>query len=219
MTPVAIMTRLEDHLTISWPEHIALDRVSSAIWDLLTIVRDAWRPQPTKSSMPKFYHITNRNKHFWSTEAALDALKAPLEAVHAHVPELMIGVDSSDCRAIGATGAMEAADIGVLSFNPYRNLGVLGKGGAIVTGDPELLARCASVAYHGYEPGTKKFKRSPFGFNSRLDNSQAAVSLARLGPVRSGGLLTFEAISSSRWCSGDSEGCTLDSEVLYSEPW
>jgi dTDP-4-amino-4,6-dideoxygalactose transaminase len=67
------------------------------------------------------------------------------------------------------------------SFYPTKNLGALGDAGGIVTADPELRDRMASLRVHGEtEPGIY----SALGINSRLDALQAvalSVKLRHLG--------------------------------------
>ena len=36
------------------------------------------------------------------------------------------------------------------------------------------------ISYHGFEPGKKNVKRSDYGFNSKIDNLQAAIGLERM---------------------------------------
>jgi dTDP-4-amino-4,6-dideoxygalactose transaminase len=76
-------------------------------------------------------------------------------------------------RAVGTIGVA-----GAFSFYPTKNLGALGDGGAIVTGDGALADRLRrlrnggqSDRYHHLEPG----------LNTRLDELQAAILRARLG--------------------------------------
>jgi dTDP-3-amino-3,4,6-trideoxy-alpha-D-glucose transaminase len=66
---------------------------------------------------------------------------------------------------------------GAFSFYPTKNLGALGDGGAVITGDPAVADRIRrlrnggqSDRYHHVEPGV----------NSRLDELQAAVLRERL---------------------------------------
>jgi len=63
-------------------------------------------------------------------------------------------------------------DIGTLSFNPSKNLGAYGDGGAILTDDDELAAKLRSIANHGQ---SQKYYHDIVGCNSRLDAMQAAV--------------------------------------------
>lgn len=58
------------------------------------------------------------------------------------------------------------------SFYPAKILGCFGDGGAVVTSDPEVARRIALLRDHGRnEQGEVEM----WGFNSRLDNMQAAI--------------------------------------------
>ena len=63
------------------------------------------------------------------------------------------------------------------SFYPTKNLGALGDGGAITTNDATLAARLRRLRNGGQ---TDRYHHSEFGVNSRLDEIQAAILLARL---------------------------------------
>jgi dTDP-4-amino-4,6-dideoxygalactose transaminase len=77
-----------------------------------------------------------------------------------------IGAKRGD-RRIGGLG--HAA---TFSFFPSKNLGCLGDGGAIVTNDEEVADRCRRLRFHG---STDKVTYTEVGYNSRLDEMQAAV--------------------------------------------
>jgi dTDP-4-amino-4,6-dideoxygalactose transaminase len=62
---------------------------------------------------------------------------------------------------------------GTSSFYPAKLLGCLGDGGAVVTNDDETADRLALLRDHGRHPKTGKVVA--WGFNSRLDNLQAAI--------------------------------------------
>ncbi|MBB6449727.1 3-dehydro-glucose-6-phosphate--glutamate transaminase [Geomicrobium halophilum] len=83
------------------------------------------------------------------------------------------------CQAIGSESLGEYSDLLVLSFNPYKNLGVCGKSGAILTNDKELSLQCKRLSYHGFSVGEKNVKETKYGFNARMDNFQAAIGLER----------------------------------------
>ncbi len=63
------------------------------------------------------------------------------------------------------------------SFYPGKNLGALGDGGAIVTNDEEVAKKCAMLRNYGSEI---KYQHDYKGFNSRLDEMQAAFLNAKL---------------------------------------
>lgn len=60
----------------------------------------------------------------------------------------------------------------VLSFYPSKNLTVMGDGGAVVTDDDEIAARCRRLRDHGR---LDKNLHSEVGFNLRFNDIQAAV--------------------------------------------
>lgn len=60
----------------------------------------------------------------------------------------------------------------VLSFYPSKNLPVMGDGGAILTGDDEIAARCRRLRDHGR--ASRDVHVEP-GFNLRFNEIQAAV--------------------------------------------
>jgi dTDP-3-amino-3,4,6-trideoxy-alpha-D-glucose transaminase len=75
-------------------------------------------------------------------------------------------------RPVGSFGIAAA-----YSFYPTKNLGALGDGGAITTDDATLAARLRRLRNGGQ---TDRYHHGEFGVNSRLDEIQAAILLARL---------------------------------------
>ncbi|MZE51997.1 aminotransferase class I/II-fold pyridoxal phosphate-dependent enzyme [Streptomyces sp. SID5770] len=75
---------------------------------------------------------------------------------------------------------------GVLSFFPSKTLGALGDAGAVLTDDPDLADRVAALRHHGrtgrtlaHFPGISH-ETLYAGHNSKMDDLQAAVLLAKL---------------------------------------
>jgi dTDP-4-amino-4,6-dideoxygalactose transaminase len=63
------------------------------------------------------------------------------------------------------------------SFYPSKNLGALGDGGAITTNDLELVNTLRLLSNYG---SVEKYKNEIIGFNSRLDDLQAALLRIKL---------------------------------------
>jgi dTDP-4-amino-4,6-dideoxygalactose transaminase len=68
-------------------------------------------------------------------------------------------------------------DIGAFSFYPTKNLGGLGDGGAVVTGNEDLAARLRALRNYG---SRQKYHNEVLGYNSRLDELQAAFLRIKL---------------------------------------
>jgi dTDP-4-amino-4,6-dideoxygalactose transaminase len=75
-------------------------------------------------------------------------------------------------RRLGAHG-----DAVAWSFYPGKNLGAIGDGGAITTNDPALAERLRVLRNYG---SRVKYHNEVIGYNSRLDELQAALLRAKL---------------------------------------
>lgn len=68
-------------------------------------------------------------------------------------------------------------DAGAFSFYPSKNLGAFGDGGLVLTNDENLAQTVVKLRNYGQE---KRYHHSIKGFNSRLDELQAAILKAKL---------------------------------------
>ncbi len=90
-------------------------------------------------------------------------------------------VIEDNAQAIGAaykgrpTGSL--GDAGCISFYPTKNLGAYGDAGMIVTNSNAAAARLRTLRNHGQ---TAKYVSSEPGWNSRLDEIQAAILRVKL---------------------------------------
>ena len=102
---------------------------------------------------------------------------AEIEAIVAlcHARGIKVVEDCAQAHGAERNGrrAGSFGDIASFSFYPTKNLGALGDGGAIVTGDDALATRAAQLRQYGW---TAKYTNSlRGGRNSRLDELQAAM--------------------------------------------
>lgn len=68
-------------------------------------------------------------------------------------------------------------DVGTTSFYPTKNLGACGDGGAVFTNDSEIREKICALRVHG---SPKRYVHDFIGYNSRLDEIQAAILRIKL---------------------------------------
>jgi dTDP-4-amino-4,6-dideoxygalactose transaminase len=111
----------------------------------------------------------------------LYGLAADMDPILAFAKARKLPLIEDNAQAIGAsykgrrTGSLgEAACI---SFYPTKNLGAYGDAGMVVTNSPELAERIRMLRNHGQ---AAKYLSSEPGWNSRLDEIQAAILRVKL---------------------------------------
>jgi dTDP-4-amino-4,6-dideoxygalactose transaminase len=112
--------------------------------------------------------------HLFGQPADMNAIMALAERHNLQVIE-------DNAQAFGATyeGGRTAAigNVGCLSFFPSKNLGAYGDGGMVTTNDDGVAEKVRMLRTHGWK---KKYFPEMLGYNSRLDEVQAAVLRVKL---------------------------------------
>jgi dTDP-4-amino-4,6-dideoxygalactose transaminase len=124
-------------------------------------------------------HITPRTRaiipvHLYGQPADMDPINA-IAAKH----QLVVIEDAAQAqgarykgRRVGSLGHAAAT-----SFYPGKNLGALGDGGAVLTRDGHIAAKVKQLRNYGSEV---KYQHQVQGYNSRLDEMQAAFLRVKL---------------------------------------
>ena len=111
----------------------------------------------------------------------LFGLAADMDPILALAAKHGIPVIEDNAQSLGASyhGRKTASmgRLGCLSFYPSKNLGGYGDAGMIVTGDEKLATRLRALRNHGQ---TGRYVSTERGWNSRLDELQAAILLVKL---------------------------------------
>ena len=124
-------------------------------------------------------HITQRTRailpvHLYGQMADMDPI---MEIAARH--DLVVIEDAAEAHGAEYQGrrAGSIGHLGCFSFYFSKNLGAYGESGAVVTSDPELARRLRLYRDHGSE---QRYHHQEFGFNSRMDEIQAAVLRIKL---------------------------------------
>jgi dTDP-4-amino-4,6-dideoxygalactose transaminase len=113
--------------------------------------------------------------HLYGQASDMDAVLEVARRYHLRVVEDAAQAHGTRYRGrrVGAIG-----DVGCFSFYPSKNLGAYGDAGIVVTNDPTLAKEVALLRNYGQ---VDRYRQAVNGFNSRLDELQAAILLVKLG--------------------------------------
>lgn len=126
--------------------------------------------------------ITNRTRaiipvHLYGQPADMDPISL-LAAKHG----LVVIEDAAQAQGARYKGrrAGSLGDAAATSFYPGKNLGALGDGGAVLTNDDAIADKVKRLRNYG---STVKYQHDVAGYNSRLDEMQAAFLRVKLAAL------------------------------------
>jgi len=117
--------------------------------------------------------------HLYGQPCDMDPIMALAESRGLKVLEDAAQAHGATYRGRRTGGLGHAAGF---SFYPGKNLGALGDAGGVTTDDDDLAERIRELRNYG---SRKKYENKSLGFNSRLDEFQAAVLLDKLAKLDS----------------------------------
>jgi dTDP-4-amino-4,6-dideoxygalactose transaminase len=94
--------------------------------------------------------------------------------------DLGLPIIEDAAQAFGAEGVAKVGALSTFSFFPTKNLFALGDGGLVAATDDELAERVKLLRFHGSK---EKKSFEAVGYNSRLDELQAAILRLFLGEI------------------------------------
>ena len=112
--------------------------------------------------------------HLYGHCADMDAI---LEVAAQHKVDVIEDAAQAHGSRYKGRRAGSMGRLGCFSFYPTKNLGALGDAGAVTTNDPELATRLRQLHNYG---ATRKYHHETMGYNSRLDELQAAILRVKL---------------------------------------
>ena len=127
----------------------------------------------------------------------LYGLMAPIAELAELCRERNIPLIEDCAQAIGAEvdgrPAGSWGDASTFSFYPTKNLGCLGDGGAVALNNETIARRVRQLAQYGW--GGRYSVELSGGFNSRIDEIQAAILLLRLRDLSDGNIRRRQIVS------------------------
>lgn len=139
--------------------------------------------------------------HLYGQPADLGAIVA---VASAHEIPLIEDAAQAHGASWGGKRIGTQGDVQAWSFYPGKNLGALGDGGAVTCRDPDVADRLRALRNYG---SRVKYHHDIIGYNSRLDELQAAVLQVKLMTLDAHNARRREI--ASRYLSG-LDGCGLE---------
>ncbi len=148
---------------------------TGAVPVFVDIVRDTMNMDPSAIEEK----ITERTKallpvHIFGHPADMEAI---MDIARRHDLKVIEDCAQSFGAEVGGSKAGSFGDAGCFSFYPSKNLGAFGDGGMILLNDQEVAGDIRKLRNHGARGA---YRHECVGFNSRLDEIQAAVLLVKL---------------------------------------
>lgn len=112
--------------------------------------------------------------HLYGQACAMDKI---MDIAGRHRLEVIEDCAQAHGAAFGGQQVGTFGRIGAYSFYPTKNLGALGDAGGIITSDQQLYEKLKALRNYGSE---KKYHNKYTGYNSRLDELQAAFLNVKL---------------------------------------
>jgi len=112
--------------------------------------------------------------HLYGQCAEMDAI---LAVAKQHGLRVIEDAAQAHGAQYGGRKAGNLGDVACFSFYPTKNLGAYGDGGALTTNDGQIADRLRRLRNYGQ---TRKYVHETIGYNTRLDELQAAVLRAKL---------------------------------------
>jgi dTDP-4-amino-4,6-dideoxygalactose transaminase len=123
--------------------------------------------------------VTSRTRGIMPVQ--LNGRTANMDEIAAMAADYGLFVVEDSCQALGAKFRGRCAGTfgvsGAFSFYPSKTLGCFGDGGAVITSDDDMAERVRLLRDHGRGHDGDVWK---WGYNSRLDNVQAAILRIKL---------------------------------------
>ncbi|MDD3521181.1 MAG: DegT/DnrJ/EryC1/StrS family aminotransferase [Actinomycetota bacterium] len=128
--------------------------------------------------------ITDKTKVIMPVHLFGNPCKMDMICSIAEKHNLMVVEDCAQAHGAELNGrkAGTFGQVSCFSFYPSKNLGANGDGGMILTSDAEIARKAKLLRYYGFEDRYKSVMR---GFNSRLDEIQAALLRFKLKKLES----------------------------------